>query len=105
MSTKITSARIEELKSLQRRKDDLQEKIQEKKDKMTEIRNAMEDGDTADIMLSSSTAALRKRGKEPSTLTNEDLLEALDIAIDRLEEEKLDVDEELRNLKDLVDSA
>jgi hypothetical protein len=72
---------------------------------MTEIRNAMEDGDTADIMVSSSTAALRKQGKEPSTLTNEDLLEALDIAIDRLEEEKLEVDEELKDLKDLFNSA
>lgn len=105
MSTKITSARIEELESLQRRKQNLQEKIQEKKDKMTEIRNAMEDGDTAEIMGSSSAAALRKRGKEPSTLTNEDLLEALDSAVDRLEEEKLEVDEELKNLKDLIDSA
>lgn len=58
MSTKITSARIDELESLQRRKDNLQEKIQEKKDKMTEIRNAMENGDTADIMVSSSAATL-----------------------------------------------
>jgi uncharacterized protein (UPF0335 family) len=57
------------------------------------------------MMASSSSAALRKRGKEPSTLINKDELEALDIAIDRLEEEKLEVDEELKNLKDLVDSA
>ncbi|KAL5324173.1 hypothetical protein ACEPPN_008717 [Leptodophora sp. 'Broadleaf-Isolate-01'] len=61
---------------------------------MTEIRNAMEDGGTADIMSSSSKAALRRRGKEPSSLTN-DMLDALDIAIDRLEEEVLKVDEEL----------
>jgi hypothetical protein len=105
MSTKITSARIEELESLQKRKENLQEKIQEKKDKMTEIRNAMEDGDTADIMGSSSTAALEKRGKKTSTLTNDDLLAALDIVIDRLVNETLKVDEELQNLKDLVGSA
>jgi hypothetical protein len=72
---------------------------------MTEIRNAIEHGDIANIIVLSSTAALRKQGKEPSTLTNKDLLEALGIAIDRLEEEKLEVDEELKNLKDLFNLA
>jgi hypothetical protein len=52
-----------------------------------------------------STAALRKQGKKPFILTNKDLLKTLDNAIDRLEEEKLEVDKELKNLKDLIDSA
>src|SRR4051812_12150221 len=101
MSTKITTARIEQLEVLQRRKDSLQEKILEKKKIMTEIRNAMEDGGTADIMSSSSKAALKRRGNEPSTLTNDDVLDSLDIAIERLEEEMGNLDDELQELKDL----
>jgi len=101
MSNKITSARIDELESLQKRIDSLQEKIQKTKDEMEEINNGMEDGDTANIMVSSSKAALRKRGKEPSTLTNQDQLDSLDIAREHLEEEKAKAAEELKNLKDL----
>ncbi|PVH68094.1 hypothetical protein DL98DRAFT_522961 [Cadophora sp. DSE1049] len=105
MSTKITQARIQELESLQRRKADLQERIQAKKDEMTKIRDGMESEGTADMMSSSSAAALRRRGKETSKLTNADVLESLDMAIDRLQEEMLEVEGELKKFKDLVGSA
>ncbi|KAL3421703.1 hypothetical protein PVAG01_05859 [Phlyctema vagabunda] len=105
MATKVTSSGIDELERLQGRKDDLQARIQEKKDKMSEIRNAMKDGDTAGIMESSSTADSRPQGKEPSTISNEDLLKALEIAIEQLEEEIMEVDEELEIVMDIVDSA
>ena len=105
MSNKITDARIEELESLERLKEELKEKIQEKKDKMKEIRDAMERGDTADVILSSSTAALKRRGKEAFNLTNDDPLDALDIAVERLEEQFSKVDEELNHLKELIGSS
>ncbi len=63
MSRKITEARIEELERLKQLKQDLQEKISKKKGKMEEIRDAIEDGGTAEIILSSSAAALNNRGK------------------------------------------
>ncbi|KAF4626306.1 hypothetical protein G7Y89_g11854 [Cudoniella acicularis] len=104
MSNRITNARIEELEKLKERKDELKEKIKEKKDKMKEIRDAMERGDTADMILSSSAAALNKRGKETSNLTNEDLLEIQEMAIERLEEQFSKVEEELKQLKDMESS-
>lgn len=105
MSNKITDSRVKELESLERLKEELKEKIQEKKDKMKEIRDAMKRGDTADVILSSSTAALKRQGKEAFNLTNDDLLDVLDIAVKRLEEQFSKVDEELNNLKKLMGSS
>jgi len=102
---KITDARIEELKKLAELKGKLKEKIEKKKGTMKKIRDAMEVGGTADIMLSSSTAALTRRRKETSTLTNEDLLESLDMTIERLEERFSKVTEELDQLKELTKSS
>ena len=86
-------------------KQKLSEKIQEEREKMKEIRDAMEHGDIADIILSSSSTALNRRGKEASTLTNDDLLEALEIAVERLEEQFSKVNEELNHLKELMGSS
>ena len=72
---------------------------------MTEIRDGMESQGTADLMSSSSAAALRRRGKETSNLTNADVLDTLDMAIDRLQEEMSEVEGELEKFKDLVGSA
>jgi len=69
MSRKIIEARIEELERLKQLKEDLKEKIN-KKGKMEEIRDAIERGGTAEIILSSSAAALNNRGKESSNFTN-----------------------------------
>lgn len=100
MSTKITDARIEELERLKQLKEDLIEKIQKRKDEMKEIRDAMERGETADIMLSSSAAALSARGKESSNFINDELLEIEELVIERLEEQLSKVEEEIDGLKD-----
>lgn len=100
MSTKITDARIEELERLKQRKEDLIEKIQRRKDEMKEIRDAMDRGETAGIMLSSSAAALSARGKEPSNFTNDELLEIEELVIERLEEQLSEVEIEIDGLKD-----
>lgn len=102
MSNRITDARIEELEKLRERKDELKERIKKKKDGMKEILDAMERGETADIILSSSTAALNKRGKNVSKFTNEDMLEIQEMAIERLEEDYSKVEEELNGLKELM---
>jgi hypothetical protein len=69
---------------------------------MEAILDAMERGGTADIILSSSTAALDKRGKAVSNFTSEDLLEIQEMAIKRLEERFSKVGEELNGLKKLT---
>ena len=105
MSNKITDARIEQLKKLMQLKEDLKERINKKTEEMKEIRHAMERGGTTSIILSSTVAALIKRGKKSSNLTNEDVLEIQQVAIDRLEEQSSKAEGELKELKELMESS
>lgn len=71
---------------------------------MQAIADAMEKDKTDALISSSSKAAREARGKQPSTLSDEDVLEACEIAIQRLEEQFAKVEGELRALKELMKS-
>ena len=104
MSSKITDARIDELRRLTRLKEELQEKIQNEKDAMQAIRQAMVKDNTGELVSSSSRAAKENRNIQPSTLNHDDVLEAHGEAIERLEEQFAKVDKELRGLEELMKS-
>jgi archaellum component FlaC len=103
--TKITDTRIEELEKLTERKEKLKEKLQKKKDQMKVIQDAMERGETVDLIMSSSTAALNNRGKKAHSDTGEDLLDILEMAIERIEEMYEEVTQELEGLKELMGTS
>lgn len=56
-------------------------------------------------MSSSTAAAWSIRRKEASNLTNNDLLEALDMAVERPEGSYPKADKELKDLKKLMESS
>src|SRR4051812_42006219 len=101
MSNKITDDRIQELGRKIKRRDELQEKIQKEKDDMKVIADAIKKGSTGALISSSSKAAKDARNKDSSTLTNEDILDACDITIRRLEEQYRMAEEELKGLEEL----
>lgn len=105
MSNKITDARVGGLERLSKFKDELKGKIQRKKAKMQEINDAIERAGTTEVILSSSTAVFINRGKKVPTLTNTDVLNSMDLAIIRLEEQFSNVDKELNQLKKLMESS
>ena len=102
MPNKITDHRIQELERKIKRRDELKEKIQEEKDAMKAIADAMKKGSTGVLISSSSKAAKDARNKDSSTLTNEDILDTYDITIRRLEEQYKKVEEELKGLEELM---
>lgn len=104
MSNKITDDRIQELERKIKRRDELQEKIQKEKDAMKVIDDAIKKGNTSAFISSSSKAAKDARNKDSSTLTNEDILDAYDMTIRRLEEQYKKAEEELKGLEELMKS-
>ena len=63
MSNKISNAHIDRLKRLKKLKEGLTEKINKKKEEIQEIHDMIERGQTAEMILSSSAAALNIQGE------------------------------------------
>jgi hypothetical protein len=104
MSSKITDARIEELRRLMSRRDELEAKIQKEQDGLQEILDSMND-DAQEFVSSSSRAAKAARGRESSSLAHQDVIEAYKMAIARLEEEFSEVKRELEELEEAINST
>jgi uncharacterized protein YoxC len=100
MSTKITDARIAELERLTKLKKSLQDDINGKKAEMQKILNSM-NAESQAMASSSSNAVKERRGKGTSRLDHQDVIDSLDIAIERLEADYAKVDKELETLKKL----
>ncbi len=83
MSNKITNARVEQLKTTIQRKEDLKQRLQEKKDELQALLDSMDDA-TEQIISSSSRAAKENRDKEETSLTNQDVVDSHNRAIERL---------------------
>jgi predicted nucleic acid-binding Zn-ribbon protein len=104
MSNKITDARIEELQRLKILKEELRSKIQAEQDAMEEILDSMND-EAQEFASSSSRAARYARGKEPSSVSHQDVLEAHKMAIARLEEDFSAVEKDLGELQEAINST
>ncbi|GAB1311845.1 hypothetical protein MFIFM68171_02055 [Madurella fahalii] len=103
MSNRITDARIKELERLKQLKEELKERIQKEQDAMQAMLDLMND-DVQALVSSSSKAAKEARGKESTTLSHQEVVDAYKIAIERLEEEFSKVEEELKELEELMAS-
>jgi hypothetical protein len=103
MSSKITEARIEELKVLKSKRDELVEKIKEENEGMEIILNSMTD-ETKDLIQSSSRQAKTRREEESSNLTPDEFLEARQKVVERLQENYEKAVEELETLEKLIAS-
>lgn len=68
---------------------------------MQNIRNSMSE-ETQALVSSSSQAAKKRRGKDTSTLDHQDVIDANDLAIRRLEEDYASVQKELEDLETLM---
>jgi chromosome segregation ATPase len=101
MSNAITEARLDELETLKKRKETLQDKIRAEGDKMQELIDSM-NTPTKDAISSSSKAAKDRRRKDTSTLDHQDVIDACEMAIARLEEDYANVEQELEDLKKLM---
>jgi hypothetical protein len=103
MSGKITDARIEELRTLRDRRDELSGKIEKEKEGMQAILDSMDEV-TQDSTQSSSRAAKDKRRKEKdrSNFSHDDAVEIHQMAIERLEEDYAHVVKELEDLERLM---
>ncbi|KAF8847264.1 hypothetical protein BDZ45DRAFT_347781 [Acephala macrosclerotiorum] len=99
MSNKITDARIEELQRLKSLKEQLRAQIQMKQDDMQKILDSMND-EAQESVSSSSKAAKAARGKASSSLDHQDIIDAHEMAVARLEEEFSGVERELEELEE-----
>jgi hypothetical protein len=103
MSNKITDARIEELQRLKNLKEQLRAQIQIEQDDMQKILDSMND-EAQESVSSSSKAAKAARGKTSSSLDHQDVIDAHEMAIARLEEEFSGVERELEELEEAINS-
>ncbi|KAH6704116.1 hypothetical protein BKA61DRAFT_680362 [Leptodontidium sp. MPI-SDFR-AT-0119] len=106
MTGKITDARIKELQSLQKRKNEIAEKLRAKQAAMQDLLDAMDEA-TQDSTQSSSRAALEKRGKNKGkpAFSHQDALEVNQLEIARLEEDYAEVVKELEGFEALKDGV
>ena len=101
MSNKITDARIQELERLRSLKEELKEKIEAEQDGMQTILDSI-NVETQELVSSSSRAAKDARGRGPSSLDHQDVIEVHKMAIERLEEQFSKVVKELEELEELM---
>jgi len=104
MSNKITNARVKELWRLKDMKQELSDKIQAQKDEMQRILDSMDD-EAQEYASSSSKAAKAARGKASSGLNHQDAIDALELTIDRLEQDYSWVETELEQLEKTTNST
>ncbi|KAH6649544.1 Alpha/Beta hydrolase protein [Chaetomium tenue] len=100
ISTKITHARIKRLEMLKQIKERVKAKLHRDQNAIQAMLDSMDDDDEA-LVSARAKAAKDARGKESSSLSHQDTVDVFRMAIERLEEDYSNVEEELKGFEEM----